>query len=52
MSVKRITKGDMEQLRAVLQGKDGTAMWAALDRLKLSPKDKVVMHKQINNSGF
>ena len=44
MSVKRITKGDMEQLRAVLQGKDGTAMWAALGRMKLSPNDKVSSH--------
>ena len=51
MSGKKITEGDMEQLRAVLQGKDGTAMWEALDRLKLSPNDKVVIHKQINNSG-
>ena len=40
----------MQQLRAVLQGKDGTAMWEALDRMKLSPNDQVVMHKKINDS--
>ena len=44
MSAKRIIEGDMEQLRAVLQGKDGTAMWAALGRMKLSPNDKVSSH--------
>ena len=41
MSTKKITEGDMKQLRAVLQGKDGTAMWKVLARMKLSPKDKV-----------
>ena len=41
----------MKQLEAVLRGKDGTAMWEALDRMKLSPNDKVVIHKKINNSG-
>ena len=50
MSAKKITEGDMKQLRAVLQGKDGTAMWEALDRMKLSPNDKVVIHKNIDNS--
>ena len=49
MSAKKITEGDMKQLRAVLQGKDGTAMWEALDRMKLSPNDKVVIHKNIDN---
>ena len=39
---KEITKGDMEQLRAVLQNGDGKAMWEALVRMNLSPKDKVV----------
>ena len=51
MSAKKITEGDMKQLRAVLQGKDGTAMWEALESMKLSPNDKVVIHKKINNSG-
>ena len=46
---KQITKGGMEQLRAVLRDKDGTTMWKALDRMKLSPNDEVVMHKKINN---
>ena len=46
MSLKEITEDDMKQLRAVLQGKDGTAMWEALDRMKLSPNDKVVIHKE------
>ena len=46
-----VMQGDMKQLRAVLQGKDGTAMWEALDRMKLSPNDKVVIHKKINHSG-
>ena len=50
MSAKKITEGDMKQLRAVLQGKDGTAMWEALDRMKLSPNDTVVIHKNIDNS--
>ena len=47
---ERITVSDMIQLRAVLRDKDGTAMWKALDRMKLSPNDQVVMHKKINNS--
>ena len=50
MSAKKITEGDMKQLLAVLQGKNVTAMWEALDRMKLSPNDKVVIHKKINNS--
>ena len=47
---KEITKGDMEQLRAVLRKGDGKAMWEVLVRMGLSPNDKVVIHKQINNS--
>ena len=47
---KKITAPDMHQLRAVLRDKDGTTMWKALDRMKLSPNDQVVMHKKINNS--
>ena len=31
----------MEHLRQVLSGEDKAAMWAALTRMKLSPKDKV-----------
>ena len=49
-SAKKITKDGMKKLRAVLRDKDGTTMWKALDRMKLSPNDKVVMHKKINNS--
>ena len=47
---KKITAPDMHQLRAVLRDKDGTTMWKALDRMKLSPNDQVVMHKKVNNS--
>ena len=50
MAKGHITKGDMKQLRAVLRDKDGTTMWKALDRMKLSPNDQVVMHKKVNNS--
>ena len=44
MSFKELTEGEMKELRAVLQGKDGTVMWKALDRMNLSPKDRVSSH--------
>ena len=37
---KKIKRGDMNELRAVLQGKDGRAMWNAFDRMKISSKNK------------
>ena len=43
--VRKITKADMQQLREVLKGDDKTSMWASLNRMKLSPKDKVGMQK-------
>ena len=43
-AIKKISRGDMAQLRAVLQGEDGLAMWKVLDRLSLSPKDYVGSH--------
>ena len=48
--MKEFKKLDMDKLRATLRHKDGTTMWKTLDRMKLSPNDKVVMHKKINNS--
>ena len=51
MSKKKLTHDEMWELRNVLKGKDGRAMWEVLERLNLSPKDKVVTHKNINNSG-
>jgi len=40
MPCKRCSLDEMRELRAVLQGEDGLAMWKWLDRLSLSPKDK------------
>ena len=41
MSAKEISEKDMNSLRAVLQGTDALAIWGELDRLGLSPMDKV-----------
>ena len=37
----------MQHLREVLKGDDKAAMWASLNRMKLSPKDKVGMPKSV-----
>ena len=47
MSIKEITMADMQHLREVLKGDDKAAMWASLNRMKLSPKDKVGMPKSV-----
>ena len=45
MASKEITSADMRHLREVLKGDDQTAMWESLNRMKLSPRDKVGMQK-------
>ena len=45
MASKEITSADMKHLREVLKGDDQTAMWESLNRMKLSPRDKVGMQK-------
>ena len=45
MASKEITMADMQHLGEVLKGDDQTAMWESLNRMKLSPKDKVGMQK-------
>ena len=45
MASKEITMADMQHLGEVLKGDDQTAMWESLNRMKLSPRDKVGMQK-------
>ena len=42
--LKKLSPSDMDKLRAVLEGKNGLAMWKELGRLSLSPKSKVGSH--------
>ena len=48
MAGRKIDKISMEQLRGVLRGKDRAAMWKELNRLGLSPQDKVGEHITAN----
>ena len=43
---------NMKVLRQVLSGDDKTVMWAALDRMKLSPKDTPYYAADLGNAGY